>query len=97
MSILKGDEDGIKEHSEAMNCGELYGLFSCMVSGRAWSSITEQKLESGVVNPNEVSMHRIIILLPLNMYFTMCVYHVIYYIISILFTVYLFIMFLPRY
>jgi len=54
MSIIRGDEAGIKEHSYAMNCGELYGLFSCMVAGRAWSSISKQKLQTGEVNPNEV-------------------------------------------
>ena len=53
MSILRGDEAGIKQHSKAMNCEELYGLFSCMVSGRAWSSITSQKLEKGLHDPND--------------------------------------------
>ena len=54
MSIIGADEAGIKKHSQAMKCGELYGLFSCMVAGRAWSSISGRKLETGEVIPNEV-------------------------------------------
>ena len=54
MSIIKGDQAGIKKHSEAMHCGDLYGLFSCMVSGRAWSSISNRRLQTGEINPNEV-------------------------------------------
>ena len=58
LSILKGDKDGMKRHSEALNCGDLYGLLSCMVAGRAWSSIEGGKLESGKVNPFEVRVSK---------------------------------------
>ncbi|XP_067941675.1 aarF domain-containing protein kinase 1-like [Watersipora subatra] len=53
MAIIKGDEVGLREHSKAMNCEDLYGLFSCMVAGRAWSSITARRLESGEVIADE--------------------------------------------
>ncbi|XP_060079733.1 aarF domain-containing protein kinase 1-like [Ylistrum balloti] len=40
MAMINADVEGIKEHATALNAGDLYGLFACMLSARSWSSIT---------------------------------------------------------
>ncbi|XP_033735556.1 aarF domain-containing protein kinase 1-like [Pecten maximus] len=40
MAMINADVEGIKEHAIALNVGDLYGLFACMLAARSWSSIT---------------------------------------------------------
>lgn len=39
MSLIKADLKSIKHYAHKMNCGELYGLFACILTARSWSSI----------------------------------------------------------
>ena len=39
MSLIKADLEGIKHYAHVMNCGELYGLFACILTGRSWKMI----------------------------------------------------------
>ncbi|GAB1610413.1 aarF domain-containing protein kinase 1-like [Argonauta hians] len=41
MSLLKADESEIRRSASQLNCGELYGLFSCIVSARSWDAILQ--------------------------------------------------------
>ncbi len=34
LSILNADKAGIKKYADRLGCGQLYGLFACMVAGR---------------------------------------------------------------
>ncbi|XP_067013048.1 aarF domain-containing kinase 1 isoform X1 [Anabrus simplex] len=43
LSILNFDRAGMRAHCEKLGVGDLYGLFSCMVTGRTWDAI-----ESGI-------------------------------------------------
>ena len=40
MSLIKADLEGIKKYSTAMNAGDMYGLFACMLTARSWKAIT---------------------------------------------------------
>lgn len=40
MSLIKADLDGIKKYATAMNAGDMYGLFACMLTARSWKAIT---------------------------------------------------------
>ncbi|OWF52261.1 uncharacterized aarF domain-containing protein kinase 1-like [Mizuhopecten yessoensis] len=40
MAMINADVEGIKEHATALNAGDFYGLFACMLAARSWSSIT---------------------------------------------------------
>jgi len=39
MAIINRDVEAIKVAADSLGVGSLYGLFSCMVTGRSWSSI----------------------------------------------------------
>lgn len=39
MSLIKADLEGIKHYANKMNCGELYGLFACILTARSWNSV----------------------------------------------------------
>ncbi|KAL5008761.1 hypothetical protein ScPMuIL_014342 [Solemya velum] len=39
LSIIRRDTDGIRKYANAMNAGELYELFACMLTARSWDSI----------------------------------------------------------
>lgn len=39
MSLIKSDMDGLKRNAELMGCGDLFGLFACVISGRSWKAI----------------------------------------------------------
>ena len=54
LSIMRGDINGIREHSTAMGVGNLYGLFACMVAARSWKSITTKKVDSSAPDAQEV-------------------------------------------
>jgi aarF domain-containing kinase len=40
MSMIKADLEGIKKYATAMNAGDMYGLFACMLTGRSWKVIS---------------------------------------------------------
>jgi len=40
LSILNADPPSIQKWSEKLNVGQLYVLFSCIITGRTWSSLT---------------------------------------------------------
>ncbi|XP_041354027.1 aarF domain-containing protein kinase 1-like isoform X1 [Gigantopelta aegis] len=40
ISLINADVDGIKKYAEAMNCGNLHGLFACMLTARSWKAVS---------------------------------------------------------
>jgi len=38
-SLIFGDAEGIKEHSQAMNAGDMYPLFAGMLTNRPWDEV----------------------------------------------------------
>ncbi|XP_062603304.1 aarF domain-containing protein kinase 1-like [Saccostrea cucullata] len=40
MSLINADLEGIKKYSAELNCGDMYGLFACMLTARSWKAIT---------------------------------------------------------
>ncbi|XP_052106539.1 aarF domain-containing protein kinase 1-like [Mytilus californianus] len=39
-SLIKADLEGIKKYSTAMNAGDMYPLFACMLTARSWKAIS---------------------------------------------------------
>ncbi|KAK3092968.1 hypothetical protein FSP39_009499 [Pinctada imbricata] len=39
LSLINSDLDGIKKYSGLLNCGDMYGLFACMLTARSWNSV----------------------------------------------------------
>ncbi|CAG2249912.1 ABC1 [Mytilus edulis] len=39
-SLIKADMEGIKKYSTAMNAGDMYPLFACMLTARSWKAIS---------------------------------------------------------
>ncbi|XP_014783869.1 aarF domain-containing protein kinase 1 isoform X4 [Octopus bimaculoides] len=39
MSLINADVPAIRQAASNLNCGELYGLFSCIVTARSWDAI----------------------------------------------------------
>ncbi|XP_013398397.1 uncharacterized aarF domain-containing protein kinase 1 [Lingula anatina] len=39
-SLLDADLEGMKHYADVMGCGDLYGLFACVVTGRSWTAIS---------------------------------------------------------
>jgi len=39
MAMINADVEGIKKYAEALNVGDLYGLFACMLSARSWEAL----------------------------------------------------------
>nr|XP_045621055.1 aarF domain-containing kinase 1-like isoform X2 [Procambarus clarkii] len=71
LSILNADLDEIKRNGTELGVGELYGLFSCMVTGRSWNSITKgidkmerTSTEHEVIHYNVTMLHKIIVCAP---------------------------------
>ena len=58
MSLLKADLDGIKKYSARLNCGDMYGLFSCMLTARSWDAITSG-IDKSELTEAEVSVREI--------------------------------------
>ena len=54
-NILNVDVEGIKEESQKLGVGELYGLFACMATGRSWNSITKG-IDKNTITNNEVKL-----------------------------------------
>ncbi|KAE9556728.1 hypothetical protein FO519_000134 [Halicephalobus sp. NKZ332] len=46
-ALLKPDKDQIRKICMKMNVGELYDLFSCMVTSRSWQSVTQGVHKTG--------------------------------------------------
>lgn len=40
MSLINTDLEGIKKYAAELNCGDMYGLFACMITARSWNAIT---------------------------------------------------------
>lgn len=40
-SILAADIKGIKQYSDVLGAGEMYGLFACMLTARSWESVSK--------------------------------------------------------
>ena len=40
LAMINADVNGMKKHAEAMNVGQFYGLFACMLTARSWKSLT---------------------------------------------------------
>lgn len=40
LSILAADVNGIKKYSQVLGAGDMYGLFTCMVTARSWESVS---------------------------------------------------------
>ena len=38
-SLIFADAEGIKEHSQAMNAGDMYPLFAGMLTNRPWDEV----------------------------------------------------------
>lgn len=54
LSILNKNKDKMKLHCDQLGVGDLYALFSCMVSGRTWDAI-ESGLDQTKFTLREVS------------------------------------------
>ena len=39
MAMINADVEGIKKHAEALNVGDFYGLFACMLAARSWEAL----------------------------------------------------------
>ena len=40
-SLIFGDAEGIKQHSQAMNAGDMYPLFAGMLTNRPWDEVLD--------------------------------------------------------
>ncbi|XP_046338641.1 aarF domain-containing protein kinase 1-like [Haliotis rufescens] len=40
MSLISADLEGIKTYAHALNCGDMYGLFACMLTARSWKAVS---------------------------------------------------------
>ncbi|KAI7901956.1 ABC1 family-domain-containing protein [Cokeromyces recurvatus] len=45
-SLIKADEDGIREYSHRVGGTDIYQLFACMLTGREWDKISQSDLNS---------------------------------------------------
>lgn len=59
-SLIKADMEGIKKYSLAMNAGDMYPLFACMLTARSWKAISSgidkqkyTKSEVSFINKNK--------------------------------------------
>ncbi|XP_055879490.1 aarF domain-containing protein kinase 1-like isoform X5 [Biomphalaria glabrata] len=41
LAMINADVEGMKTHATALNVGDLFGLFACMLTARSWKSLTE--------------------------------------------------------
>ena len=41
-SLIFADAEGIKQHSQAMNAGDMYPLFAGMLTNRPWDEVLSQ-------------------------------------------------------
>ncbi|KXJ29903.1 putative aarF domain-containing protein kinase 1 [Exaiptasia diaphana] len=51
--LIASDIEGIKHYSTEMGVGDLYGLFACVLTSRAWSVVTSG-IDQGPVTEKEV-------------------------------------------
>ncbi|XP_066931298.1 aarF domain-containing protein kinase 1-like [Clytia hemisphaerica] len=49
-SIIELNNEDIKKYSEALGCGEYYGLLTCIVTGRSWNAI-----QGGIANKHQTA------------------------------------------
>lgn len=56
MSLINADLEGIKKYATELNCGDMYGLFACMITARSWNAITSgiDKTEITQSESNEI-------------------------------------------
>ncbi|XP_035824721.1 aarF domain-containing protein kinase 1 [Aplysia californica] len=56
MSMINADVEGMKQHATALNVGDLFGLFACMLSARSWDALLAgiDKHEFTVEEKNEI-------------------------------------------
>ncbi|XP_031564209.1 aarF domain-containing protein kinase 1-like [Actinia tenebrosa] len=53
--LIASDVEGIKQYSNEMGVGDLYGLFACVLTSRAWSVVTSG-IDAGPMTEEEVSV-----------------------------------------
>ena len=53
--MINADIEGIKQHAEALNVGDLYGLFACMLSARSWEAL-QAGIDRNQFTAEEVSL-----------------------------------------
>ena len=54
MSLINADLDGIKKYATELNCGDMYGLFACMITARSWTAIN-RGIDKSQMSESEVS------------------------------------------
>lgn len=54
MSLINADLDGIKKYATELNCGDMYGLFACMITARSWTAINSG-IDKSQMSESEVS------------------------------------------
>lgn len=54
LSMINADVEGMKRYAEAMNVGNLFGLFACMLTARSWKAL-EKGISKHEFTETEVS------------------------------------------
>ena len=52
-ALIRSDIDGVKQSSEALGVGEMYGLLACILTARSWDVVTTG-IDQGPVTDHEV-------------------------------------------
>ena len=52
-ALIRSDIDGVKQSSESLGVGEMYGLLACILTARSWDVVTTG-IDQGPVTDHEV-------------------------------------------
>lgn len=58
MSLINTDLEGIKKYAGELNCGDMHGLFACMVTARSWNAITSG-IDKSQITQSEVFIEKL--------------------------------------
>ncbi|XP_073248183.1 aarF domain-containing protein kinase 1-like isoform X2 [Porites lutea] len=56
-ALIRSDIDGVKQSSEALGVGEMYGLLACILTARSWDVVTTG-IDQGPVTDHEAELIR---------------------------------------